>query len=147
LSGAPGVGIEISNEMPAGAAAAYDNDKDVLRFRTTATGKTPSERSSIIHECVHAMRDILGGPLVYTTKGAAITTAAENEATAYVAAALFRIYDGAPTPTTTTEPLFVKASTVANKMANLKGAVVSDADLLAMRNIVVGNPVYRSIGI
>ena len=92
------------------------------------------------------MRDILGD-LWFTQQKEQRSRRQQKTGHGIRGGSPFRIYDGAPTPTTTTEPLFVKASTIANKIANVKGAVVSDADLLAMRNIVVGNPVYRSLGI
>jgi hypothetical protein len=70
------------------------------------------------------------GRIVYTPDGAVFPTFVEDEAAAYVAGSLFRIYNG-------DEPfgdpaIYAKASEIARAIADKKGAVVSprDADVL-----------------
>jgi hypothetical protein len=125
----------------------YMNKEDVIRFPNMAYGTTVLELASIIHECVHAMRDLQGFYYYFSlTSGVGWATATEDEAAAYVAQALFRLYD-ATVPLAPIDPIYIKAVEIAKSIINVKGTVVSDADVTSIRNLVAGNPVYQSMGI
>jgi hypothetical protein len=143
--GGDGIDIEIG-DVPDGAAAVYDSDDDAYRFRNAAFGMTDAQRAVILHESVHAMRDIWGSTIT-TANGDVSTTYTLDEAAAYVAEALFRIYENTAGGTDTSEPLRVKADLVAQSIMNTPGAVVSDTDVSSLQDLVAANPVYRRRGI
>jgi hypothetical protein len=102
-----------------------------------------NEQSKIIHESVHAMRDLKGAMFVSETRGLQVTSKTEDEAAAYVAGALFILYDNTNV-STAKQPVFVKAYQIANSIMNVRGAVVPAADVMSMRNIVAGDTLYSS---
>jgi hypothetical protein len=144
--GNPGIGFEFGN-VPPGAAAAYDNDDDVFRFPDTNYGGTPAQRAVIIHESVHAMRDIWGAT-IDTPSGPMETTDTMDEAAAYIAESLFRLYEKTPGKGEwLTDGLRVKADAIAKSIMDRKGAVVSDHDVDTMQDLVASNRVYRNMGV
>lgn len=50
-------------------------------------------------------------------------------------------------PSTSKDPICVKANAIANAIRAVKGAVVPDVDAIALRNMVAGNSVYHARGV
>jgi hypothetical protein len=149
MAGFPGIGIRFGN-VPAGAAAAYDEADDVFDFPSATFGLTPVERIYILHESVHAMHDIAIGTLCMPGgRGCIFTTRTENEATAYVAGALFSLYDTGVIPdgVSNSGDHWVKAFEIANSIRNVKGAVVPAADATSLRQLIADRGSYKSAGV
>jgi hypothetical protein len=138
-----GIDIEIGT-IPAGAAAAYFSDDNMYRFPSATYGMTVEERSAIVHESVHAMRDIKGATFFLPGRGMAMPTATEDEGAAYVAGALYHLYD-TTAPPKGKDPVFVKAYSIAKSIMNVRGAVVPASDVMALRTIVAADPLYQNI--
>jgi hypothetical protein len=149
MVGFKGIGIRFGN-VPAGAAAAYDEDDDVFDFPSATFGLTPVERIYILHESVHALDDIAIGTLCMPGgRGCIFTTRTENEATAYVAGALFSLYDTGVVPdgVSNSGDHWVKAFEIAQAIRNMKGAVVPAADASSLRQLIADRDSYKSAGI
>ncbi len=140
--GLQGIDIDVGN-VPAGAAAAYDSGNDTFEFPNLAYGTSVNDQSKIIHESVHAMRDLKGAVFLSERRGLQFTTKTEDEAAAYVAGALFILYDNTVVSTSTL-PVHLKAYQIANSIMNVRGAVVPDADVMSLRNIVAADPTYSA---
>jgi hypothetical protein len=140
--GFPGIDVDVG-KVPSGAAAAYDSGDDTFQFPHAAYGMAANEQAIIIHESVHAMRDLKGAMFLSERRGIVFTTRTEDEAAAYVAGALFILYDNTMV-SSDTKPIFLKAYQIANSIMNRKGAVVPDTDVMSFRNIVAGDPLYHS---
>src|SRR5260370_36692783 len=54
--------VRIPSQMPEGAGAKYDPTTHTLWFRRDTYGSSPDERATILHQCTHALRDVLAGP-------------------------------------------------------------------------------------
>jgi hypothetical protein len=147
--GLPGIGIKIGG-VPPDAAAQYDEQEDVFNFPSSTFGMTTNERIYIVHESVHAMHDILIGTLCMPGgRGCIFTTRTENEATAYVAGALFSLYDTGLVPEgiPASGEHWVKAFEIAKSIKNVKGAVVASADALSLRTLIVSRKAYQGVSL
>lgn len=147
--GFPGIGIDVGG-VPPDAAAAYDEAEDVFNFPNATFGTAPNERIYIIHESVHAMHDISIGTLcVPGGRGCIFTTRSENEAAAYVAGALFSLYDTGVVPAgiPASGEHWVKAFEIAKSIKNVKGAVVDSADALSLRTLIVSRKAYEGVSL
>jgi len=147
--GLPGIGIKIGG-VPPDAAAAYDEQEDVFNFPNSTFGAATNERIYIVHESVHAMHDIsIGSLCVPGGRGCIFTTRSENEATAYVAGALFSLYDTGlvPAGVPASGDHWVKAFDIAQSIKNVKGAVVAPADALSLRTLIVGRKAYEGVSL
>jgi hypothetical protein len=122
------------------AAAGYNYPTNRFLFPGEEFGATPNEQSTLVHESVHAMRDIR-----YSGSSSTSATWAEDEATAYVAGALFKVY-AFPKEERSRYPLFAQAYEIADVLKDKPGAVVSDADAQAMIDIVANEPDYVKKG-
>src|SRR5262245_49185435 len=94
LRGNHGITIKFG---PLDGEAAYKPRENVLRILRASYGQTDNERMTIFHECVHAWLDIRM-PRIRTDSDAVTavlltTTHLSDEAAAYVAGALFFIYE------------------------------------------------------
>ena len=146
--GQRGMSIRVGHVDP-GAEATYDPATNTFDFPTATYGTTPFQRMSIIHECVHALRDSYGKQL-RTSTGPAKTLSLSDEAAAYLAGALFHIYDTTPTGTTPTKPswasnvaIFGVAHTLGLKMSTQSGYAVTPQDSKALRDTIMNNPTYK----
>jgi hypothetical protein len=149
MAGFPGIGIRFGN-VPAGAAAAYDEADDVFDFPSATFGLTSVERIYILHESVHAMHDIAVGTLCLPGgRGCIFSTRTENEATAYVAGALFSLYDTGVVPdgVSNSGDHWVKAFEIAQAIRNVKGAVVPATDATSLRQLIADRDSYKSAGV
>jgi hypothetical protein len=131
--------IEIKT-MDAGAAAQYDTSTNTFGFPNLAFGVLDSDKSSILHECVHALQDIDYG--YDFSRGDYFTMESENEAAAYVAGCLYDNYKNLNT--NYNEQSWDAAQKIAVKIKDTPGAVVSDDDVRALRNAIATDPVYMS---
>ncbi len=142
-------------EMPKDVAAQYDPTNDAFLFPTASYGLNIYERMTILHECVHAVRDSKGYK-VRTLEMRRATTAVTDEAAAYLAGALFYIFESSLTQQsiltteqwTKVDPLFGVAHRVALKVATTKAYLcheISSEDAAALRNAVLQTGVYKHL--
>ena len=151
-----GINVEIG-KVKKGAEAQYDPKNNTFGFPNATFGQTdPREQATIVHESVHAWLD-LRMPKVRTTgdwlkKVVLSTTSATNEATAYIAGALYFIYKTTPEGSNPTpsdrwrdHPLFSEAYRIAVGIMNNPGAAVSAADVTALKQKIMDRPIYKKI--
>jgi hypothetical protein len=148
--GQHGVTIRVGHVSP-GAAATYDPATNIFDFPTAGYGTTAFERQTIVHECVHALRDA-AGTKIRTSRGTMTTLALSDEAAAYVAGALFNIYDTTPvggTPATpswaTGSGIYPLAHSIAVTMSTQTGFAVTPQSAKSLRDTIVNTPLYRSL--
>jgi hypothetical protein len=135
-----------------GAAATYSSSTNIFDFPAANYGTTDFERMTIVHECVHALRDA-NGPKLRTTSGPRTTLTLSNEAAAYLAGALFWINENSPpppappaTPSWSTAPIYGTAHTIALKMITQSGFAVAPQDAKALRDAVMNFvPLYQNL--
>ena len=93
--GFQGVSLQIAVSNPA-AAAFYNPTNNTFFFPSlsygTNAGTADVERMTILHECIHCLRDTYGAQYP-SQSGGTITRAASEEAAALLAGALFYIND------------------------------------------------------
>jgi hypothetical protein len=141
-----------------GAGATYDPADNTFDFPTAGYASTPGdratipaarltailgERMTIVHECTHALRDALGGRLP-TSNGPVRRRIPSDEAAAYLAGALFYIFDsGSPAaPPWASDPLFGAAHALAVKMSTQMSYAVTPQDAKTLREAVAHAPLY-----
>ena len=134
--------VRLATQIPQGAEAKYDPGSHTLWFRRDTYWSTPEERAMILHECTHALRDIMASPVfrkegMYGSKiGGQLHF--DNEAAAYIAASLFYIYDnGVEWPMGDNEDdatsLYAAANSIARGLKDQKGARVDESDFSDLR--------------
>src|SRR5262245_18551490 len=89
--------VRLASQIADGAEAEYKPDSHTLWFRRDTYGTRPDERASIIHECTHALRDIMASS-AFAKDGMYGSSIGgqlhfDNEAAAYSAGSLFDMYD------------------------------------------------------
>jgi hypothetical protein len=106
---------------------------------------------SIIHECTHALRDAAGRQ-IRTSRGLMATLALSDEAAAYLAGALFHIYDTTAPAATPATPAWAQgggvysvAHALAVKMSTQKGFAVDPGESKALRDVIMNNPTYKDL--
>jgi hypothetical protein len=134
------IGVKIGG-VPDGARAAYSSPKNAFLFRDGFVGTEINDRAVMAHESVHAFRDIQGAKI----DGASLTQT-EDEAAAYVTGALFHMAES-DEPSSSDDPIYVKAYAIAKTIAATKGAVVSADDVTALRNLIANNAAYHAHGV
>jgi hypothetical protein len=134
------IDVVVDTDMPRNATAEYDYRHNTFKCRGEDYGSTANEKSALVHESVHAMRDIR-----YPGSHGSPATWAEDEATAYIAGALFKLY-AFPDADRSTYPLFAEAYEIASALKDKPGAVVPDNDAKAMVGIVAVEPDYVKKG-
>src|SRR5262245_27417053 len=145
-AGGKGIGFRTGHVKP-GAAAQYDPDANVIDVRGYDYGTTAFERDTLVHECFHAWRDIMGSK-VRTTRGGLVSTAAlTDEAMALLVVALFTNYDTTPPgrpvtpPWWASDPLFALAHRVALPLTWVKKTpVVPRHDARCLKDKVSSHP-------
>ena len=144
--GYAGIDIEIDEDLPAGAQAAYFPTEDKFHFPHAAFGLTDvSEKIAIIHESVHAMHDIAGGNYYSSGRGSRLTTRSENEAAAYVAGGLYLRYE-TNQKVAETDSFDLMTNKIVDSIQNRQGARVSDSDAMTLRHFIAAHPVYLRSG-
>jgi len=139
-----------------GAFAKYAPGDNVLIVPAVGFGRLPAERNAILHECVHALRDALGSTVrtvngVMTSLGA--TRTLDDEAAAYIAAALFSLHESTPPGGTPARPSwvnpnkthFVQAFAIAAKIFGTPGATVAADHAAKLRKEIMSRPLYRRL--
>src|SRR5262249_26012653 len=112
---------------------------------------TPIERRTLVHECTHALRDAHGmKSRLNGAAGVALgrTRGVEEEAEAFIAGALYLIYEanaGGFTMKTPSAPVFAAAHAVAMKIADTPGALVGVGDHADLRKAILATPKYEEI--
>ena len=129
------IGIRLGMVSP-GAAAEFS--RWVFDFPNGQYGRFPLEEATIVHEAVHAMKELI-------LPVAGLVPNSQNEAAAYVAGALYLRYIGAASPNSL--PQMVKADLIAKSIMAQRGAMVSESDAANLRVWVTTRPVYRDIGV
>jgi hypothetical protein len=89
--------VRLASQIADGAEAEYKPDSHTLWFRRDTYGTRPDERASIVHECTHALRDIMASS-AFAKDGMYGSSIGgqqhfDNEAAAYIAGSLFYMYD------------------------------------------------------
>jgi len=149
----------LGSHIPKGAEAAYEGLIHTLWLRRDTYGSRPAERSAILHECTHALRDIMQGPAfkkegMYGSKIKG-QLHFDDEAAAYIAEALFYIYDNdveRPIDMNADEQKYGSAIAIfstANEIAGgLKGrmrAVVKEEDFADLKQKISLDPINATI--
>jgi hypothetical protein len=154
-AGQPGIKIKFG-AMSDDVAAYYDPRRNILNFRKASYGETAFQRMTIIHECVHAWLDVRM-PKIQTVADAIATaqmttTQLSDESAAYIAGALFTIYEYTPPGQKPTypadwkpDPIYVEAHRIAAKIMNRPGAIVSDADANPLKQAIMDDDDYSAI--
>jgi len=155
LIGQPGIRIKIG-AMSDDVAAYYDPHRNILNFRKASYGETAFQRMTIIHECVHAWLDVRI-PKIQTVADAIAaaqmaTTQLSDETAAYIAGALFTIYENTPPGQKPAypadwkpDPIYVAAFQIATKIMNRPGAIVSAADAQPLKDAILDDDDYSAI--
>lgn len=147
--GPRGFSIRVGHVSP-GAEATYQPANNTFDFPSANYGTTAAQKMSIIHECVHALRDVHGAKL-RTSTGPLATRSLSDEAAAYVGGALFHILDTTPdgasptSPPWVADPVFGLAHAIALKMMSQPGLAVTPQDAKAMRDVIMHDPVYSDL--
>ena len=142
----------LASQITSGAEAQYDHDTHILWFRRDSYGSAPDERALVLHECTHALRDIMASP-GFRTEGLYGSKIGgqlhfDNEAAAYIAASLFYIYDNGvkqPTAEGDESDIFAAANAIADGLKDKKGARVDETAFSDLRDKVSLNPTYAAI--
>jgi len=149
-AGGRGIGFRVG-QVGADADAQYDPADDVIDVRSYDYGTTAGDRDSLIHECFHAWRDVMGAR-VHTVRGGAIsTTALTDEAMAYLVGALFTNYDTTPpggwvrSPDWASDPVYAEAHRVALPLTWAKTPVVSAEDARCLKAKIKASPSYSAL--
>jgi hypothetical protein len=151
LNSRRGVSVDVRDQTGQGIGASYDYGSNLLEVPSVAFGHTAAQRSSLVHECTHALRDAHG--LKSRMNGFAgvplgRTRGVEEEAEAYIAGALYIVYEaraGGFTLLTPSEPIFAAAQAIALTIADTPGALVGVGDHAALRKAILANPTYKRI--
>jgi hypothetical protein len=134
--------VRLATQIPRGAEAMYDPGTHTLWLRRDTYGSRPEERAMILHECTHALRDLMASPAfrkegMYGSKiGGQLHF--DNEAAAYIAASLFYIYEnGVEWPLGEGEDdataIYAAANSIARGLEDKKGARVDESDFSDLR--------------
>ena len=122
--------IEIHRSQPRDYAFYY-YQTDTFKFQRSDFGSTDrKEKALTVHECIHAMLDLLRLRFFRTSAG---------ETVAYLTQALFIKYSGAEIPDDD-DPILVAAREVAKTMWDRPGATV---DATALENVIKNDPDYK----
>jgi hypothetical protein len=122
--------IEIHRSQRSGYAF-YSYQTDTFKFQSSDFGSTDrKEKALMVHECVHAMLDLLRLRFFRTSAG---------ETVGYVTQALFIKYAGAEIPDDD-YPILVAAREVAKTIWDRPGAT---ADATALENVIRNHPDYK----
>jgi len=148
LNSGRGVSVRVQDETAEGVGASYDYGQNFIEVPAAVFGHTPIERRTLVHECTHALRDAHG--MKSRINGAAgvplgRTRGVEEEAEAFIAGALYLIYEGRAggfTLATPTAPVFAAAQAIALKIADTPGALVGVGDHADLRKAILANKTY-----
>jgi hypothetical protein len=138
-------GVKIVRErQPEGAAASYYPSTDTLALPNSRNyGASAVQKYHIVHEAIHAMQDITGGSW-YSERGSIFTTFAENEAAAYVGAALYSLYS---TGEVFTGSAHDEAFMIARSLQGRAGARVPEAQAKHLMETICDLDIYFTQGI
>lgn len=145
-----GMHIRIT-KLSAGLEAQYHPEINTYIFPYENYGSTRFQRQTIVHESVHALRDAFG-PKVLTRAGRVRTIKVSEEAAAFVAGALFDVYDTPNTANSVSPPWAVGGSPydvaygIALRIASNDGVDVTASEgiaLDALKKAIRTNRAYR----
>jgi hypothetical protein len=144
--------VRLASQIANGAGAQYDNITHILWFRRDTYGSSPDERAMIMHECTHALRDIMASPAfrkegMYGSKIVG-QLHFDNEAAAYIAACLFYIYDNGvewPFGEGDMADVYLAANSIARGLKDNKGARVDEGDFLDLRGKISLDPTNAGV--
>ncbi|MGL4324760.1 MAG: hypothetical protein ACRCTD_12040 [Beijerinckiaceae bacterium] len=147
--GERGVGVVLEKQRP-GVEASYRIVSNMLSFAIGFDFKTPKARATVIHEMVHAMHDTLGARHNSSDRGGRMQTKeSENEAAAYVADALFSLFEEQPAPKPAAynaDKTIAQASyAIAMAIKDTPGVKVDTSMAAELRVAIMKDPVYKAI--
>lgn len=135
--------------VTSGTAVAVYQDR-IFWFADGNPLTSPKDRSAVVHESTHALRAImLSG--VYAKDGLYGSSIqgqyqADNECVAYIAGALFYLYDNNGTELPAGSPsIHATANDIAKKIYNRRGAYVDSVDYTILRGDITTDPTYLKL--
>jgi hypothetical protein len=149
-AGGKGIGFRVG-QVEDDADAQYDPAANVIDVRGYDYGTTAGDRDSLIHECFHAWRDIMGARLRTINGGYVSTTALTDEAMAYLVGALFTNYATTPprgsvrAPSWASAGVYAEAHRVALPLTWAKTPVVPYHDARCLKDKIRCSPTYRGL--
>ena len=121
-------------------------------FAGIVTGSRPDERAVILHECTHALRDIMAGPAFRKEgmNGSNIVNQLhfDNEAAAYIAEALYYFYENGvkqPVGADDKSDFFAAANSIIDGLIDKPGAHADELAFSDLRDKISLNPTYAAI--
>jgi hypothetical protein len=144
--------VRLASQITGDAEAEYDPGTHTLWFRRDTYGRAPDERAAILHECTHALRDIMASP-VFNKDGLYGSRIAgqlhfDNEAAAYIAASLFYLYDNGvewPVGEGDMADVYLAANAIARALKDKDGARVEENDFTDLNAKIALAPAYAKI--
>lgn len=149
LNSGRGISVDVKDQTAKGIGASYDYLLDLIEVPSVSFGHAINDRRSLVHECTHALRDAHGRRSRINGFAAVPlgrTRGVEEEAEAYIAAALYLIYEanaGGHALKPITEPAFAAAHAIASAIADKPGALVGVGDHAELRKAILSNPTYN----
>jgi hypothetical protein len=144
--------VRMASQIPKDAEAQYTPDNHTLWFRRDSYGSRPEERATILHECTHALRDIMAGPAFRKEGmyGSNIVNQLhfDNEAAAYIAGALFYFYDNGvkqPVGADDESDYFAAANSIIDGLINKNGARADESAFSDLSDKISLDPHYAAI--
>lgn len=137
-------GVKVVQERQSeGSGGSYDNKTNTLSLPNTRRfGTSTYDKMTIVHEAIHAMHDMAGSTW-FSERGSMFTTAAENEAAAYVGGALYTLYSSSETFTKSPHDL---AFAIAKSIAGRRGASVPSAQAKRLMETICELNIYFEQG-
>lgn len=148
LNSGRGISVAVKDQSAQGVGASYNDVPNRITVPSVTFGHATGDRAVLVHECTHALRDALGAKS--RINGAAAvplgrTRGAEEEAEAYIAGALYLVYEsraaGLPLATPAS-PIRAAAHAIADKIADTPGALVGVGDHADLRKAILASPTY-----
>src|SRR5262245_25827786 len=133
-----------------GAGAEYDQHENRFEFPDENFGEPAEERAAIFHECVHAWRDASRAPAHNQSDTARRLllrgSKLKDEAAAYVAEALFYLYDAlSPKPPAADDSIHRESERIAASIMNRPGILIPAACAAALKSQIMAQPLYWDI--
>jgi hypothetical protein len=144
--------VRLASQIPKEAAAQYIANDHTLWFRRDSYGLRPDERAVILHECTHALRDIMASSAFRKEgmNGSNIVNQLhfDNEAAAYIAEALYYFYENGvkqPVGADDESDFFAAANSIIDGLIDKPSAHADELAFSDLRDKISLNPTYAAI--